>query len=221
MDMSESPVVLGTNFADPQIDLVLSEFVRTIRSVLGRQLISVVLHGGIAFGDLAPGYGDLDFVAVTEGELEDGICRQLVDARRSLRAGHGVLGTMVEGAFLPRRMLDPCIPGKAFWWGTSGERSWDANKLGWFVCQQIRERGIAVWGEDIRHEIPEPTQDDLLNDILAGCDQALTHGQGGTLHSIDWLLTAARSLQWLNIFALKFETDGSNQFSADEPDADG
>jgi len=210
MDEPESPVALATHFADPQVDLVLSGFVRTVRAVLGQQLISVVLHGGIAFGDLAPGYGDLDFVA-TVGELEDDLCQQLTDARASLRAGgYGVLGTMVEGAFLPRRMLDPSVSGKAFWLGTSGERSWDRNKLGWFVLKMIRERGIVVWGEDMRHEIPELTRDDLLNDTLAACEDGLLHGQGGSLHSVDWLLMAARSLEWLKCGALSSKSQAAD-----------
>lgn len=211
MGEPEPDVCLSFSCSDPQMDFVLSEFVRRIRAVLGQQLISVVLHGGIAFDDLAPGYGDLDFVAVIAGELDDHVCGQLVEARKPLRAGaHGVLGTMVEGAFLPRRMLDPSVRGKAFWWGTSGERGWDRNELGWFVCKQVRDRGIVVWGEDIRQEFPEPTRDDLLNDTLAACDQGLTHGKGGTLHSIDWLLTAARSLQWLKCGRLSSKSEAAD-----------
>jgi hypothetical protein len=206
-----SRVALATRFSDPQLNVVLSEFVRMIRGVLGQQLLGVVLHGGIAFDDLAPGYGDLDFVAVTADEVGDELCQQLADARRPLRKGsYGVLGGMVEGAFLPRKMLDPSIHGKAFWWGTSGERSWDRNNLGWFVCKLIRERGIVVWGEDIRGEVPEPRRDDLLNDILAACDEGLIHGKGGTLHSIDWLLTAARSLHWLKCGALSSKSEAAD-----------
>ncbi len=211
MDVPGSPVAPTAHFADPQIDLVLSGFVRTVRAVLGQQLVSVVLHGGIAFDDLAPGYGDLDFVAVTACDLEGDLCQQLTSARASLRAGgYGVLGAMVEGAFLPRRMLDPSVPGKALWWGTSGERSWDRSKLGWFVLKIIRERGIVVWGEDIRPEFPEPKRDDLLRDTLAACEDGLRYGHGGSLHSVDWLLMAARSLQWLKCGALSSKSEAAD-----------
>jgi Aminoglycoside adenylyltransferase, C-terminal domain len=210
MDVPGPAGELSFHSPDPRVDRVLSGFVRATRSVLGPRLVSVVLHGGVAFGDLAPGYGDLDFVAVTDGELDDGTCRQLIAARSSLRAGQGVLGAMVEGAFLPRRMLDPSVPGRALWWGTSGERSWDENKLGWFVCKLIRDRGIVLWGEDIRREVPEPAHEDLLNDLLASCEDARVHGQGGSLHSIDWLLTAARSLQWLKIGALSSKSEAAD-----------
>ncbi len=211
MAASRPPVALVTRFADAQLSAMLSEFVRIISAVLGQQLISVVLHGGIAFDDLAPGYGDLDFVAVTADEVGEELGQRLSDARRPLRAGdYGVPGTMVEGAFLPRKMLDPSVPGKAFWWGTSGERPWDRNNLGWFVCKQIRERGIVLWGENLKQEFPEPRRDDLLSDTLTACQQGLTHGKGGTLHSIDWLLTAARSLQWLKCGTLSSKSEAAD-----------
>ncbi len=211
MDGSESATTMGAGFPDPQTDVVLSEFVRIIRGLLGPSLISVVLHGGISFGDLAPGYGDLDFVAVTAAELDDAICERLTNARKPLRTGvYGVLGMMVEGAFLPRKMLDPAVPGRAFWWGTSGERPWDRNKLGWFVCKQIRERGVVVWGEDVRRAFADPKPEDLLSDVLVSCEQALTHGEGGSLHSVDWLLTAARSLYWLERGVLSSKSEAAD-----------
>ncbi len=210
MNKPEPPAAPAAHCIDPRIDPLLSEFVRALRAVLGQQLISVVLHGGIAFHDLAPGYSDLDFLAVTEGDLGEAVCRPLVDVRTSLRTQHGALGAMLEGAFLPRKMLDPSVPGKAFWWGTSGERPWDANKLGWFVCKLLRDRGIILWGEDVRPEIPEPTPHDLLQDLLAGCDQGIAHGQGGSLHSIDWLLTAARSLHWLRCSVLSSKSEAAD-----------
>ncbi len=107
-------------------------------------------------------------------------------------------------------MLDPSISGKAFWWGTSGDRPWDRNQLGWFVCKQVRERGIVAWGEDVRGEFPDPRREDLLSDILAACDQGLTHGKGGTLHSIDWLLTAARSLHCLECGVLSSKSEAAD-----------
>jgi hypothetical protein len=94
-------------------------------------------------------------------------------------------------------MLDPANRGQAFWWGTSGERVWDENRLGWFVLQLMRERGIVLWGEDLRQEIPPPRREDLLADLQSACKSGLEHGRGGSAKSADWLLTAARCLYWL------------------------
>ena len=183
---------------EPQLTLTLRLFVEQTQRALENRLLSVVLHGSVLFDDLAPGYGDLDFVAVVDEDLTEEDRSRLVAFRVPFRRGeHGVLAAMLEGPFLPRKMLDPARPGSALCWGTGGDRVWECNKLGWFVLHLIRERGLVVWGEDIRREIPVVTRQHLMDDVRSACEQAQQHGRGGGLHSIDWLLTAARSLLWL------------------------
>lgn len=191
-------MLLVHKFDDPQLNLTLELFLRMIKDFFKERLLSVVLHGAIAFDDLAPGYGDMDFLAVVDDNLSDETCRQLVEIRKPLRSGdYGILSKMIEGAFLPRQMLNPADTGKAFWWGTSGERQWESNQLGWLVLHVIRERGIVIWGEDIRHEIPVASHEVLIEDVWMACKNMRKYGQGSSLHSIDWLLTAARLLLWL------------------------
>jgi hypothetical protein len=173
-------------------------FLEILRGAFRARLISLLLYGSAAFDDLAPGYGDLDFLAIVSGDLREQECRELIELREPLRDGsHGTLAAMLEGPFLPRPMLDPSRAGKALWWGTTGERVWDHNELGWLALHGIRERGIIVWGEDIRPEIPVAGRDALLDDVRSACQAMHQHGRGGSLHSVDWLLTAARLLLWL------------------------
>lgn len=188
-------MILSSTFPAPEVNLSLEVFLREIRDVLGTRLVSVVLYGSIVFDDLAPGYGDLDFLAVVGDDLSDELRLKLIEARAPLRGGaYGKICWMIEGAFLPRKMLDPAAHGSALWWGTSGERRWEVNQLGWLVLQTIGDKGLVVYGEDVRGEIPEASREDLLADIGAFCASAREHGKGGGLHSIDWLLTAAREL---------------------------
>ena len=148
-------MLLVHKFNDPILNLTLELFLRMIKDLFKEGLISVILYGAIAFDDLAPGYGDLDFLAVINDNLSDEICQKLVEIRKPLRNGdYGTISMMIEGAFLPRHMLNPANKGKAFWWGTSGERKWDQNNLGWLVLHVIHERGIVIYGEDIRHQLP-------------------------------------------------------------------
>lgn len=180
------------------LDRTLALFLKTVRGFLGERLVSVLLYGSVVYGDLAPGYGDLDFAAVVDGDLTEQACQRLVELRKPLRDGtHGILASMLEGAFLPRAMLDPSRPGKALWWGTSGERMWHRNELGWLALHAIREAGTVLWGDDVRHEIPVASRDALLDEVRVACQTMRQHGRGGSLHSIDWLLTAARLLFWL------------------------
>jgi predicted nucleotidyltransferase len=198
-------------FDDPELNRTLERFLHELVDLFGDRLISVMLHGSVVFDDLAPGYGDLDFLAVVEGDLAEETRGRLVSMRKPLRAdGSRVYARMLEGAFLPRHMLDPARPGKAFWWGTSGERPWERNRLGPLVHLVIREHGIVIRGEDVRSEIPRPTRAELLEDVARFCESAETHGCPGRLHSIEWLLTTARLLLWLREGRLSSKSEAAD-----------
>lgn len=204
-------MLLAHRFTEPQLNLTLELFLRTVAGFFEDQLASVVLHGSVVFDDLAPGYGDLDFLAVIDDDLFDETSRQLVEVRGPLRSGDfGELARMLEGAFLPRHMLNPASTGRAFWWGTSGERFWESNQMGWFVLHVIRACGIVIWGDDVRHEIPAPTQEQLLHDVWATCQDIRQHATAGRLHSVDWLLTAARQLLWLREHRLSSKSEAAD-----------
>jgi hypothetical protein len=180
------------------LDHTITLFLDMLSDVLGNRFASLLLYGSAVFDDLAPGYGDLDFLVTTDDDLTERECRRLIELRKPLRDGkHGRLAAMLEGPFLPRAMLDPSHRGKALWWGTSGEKRWDKNRLGWLTLHAIHEHGIVVWGEDIHPDIPVASRDALLDDARAICQSIRQHGRGGGLHSVDWLLTAARLLLWL------------------------
>ena len=188
----------------------LESFVRDLREFFGDRLVSVVLYGSIVFNDLAPGYGDLDFLVVVDDDLSDEDRRGLVELRKPLRSAESsIYAKMLEGAFLPRKMLDPTVKGKAFWWGTSGERLHETNQLGPLVLHVIRERGLVIWGEDIRPEIPPPSRDEMVSEVRDFVEGMKSHGHGGGLHSIDWLLTAARLLLWLREGRLSSKTEAA------------
>jgi hypothetical protein len=170
----------------------------------------VILHGSAAFDDLAPGYGDLDFVAVCRDGLSEHNAQLLMRARAPFRSGRsGVYARMLEGAFLPHRMLDPRQEGLAVWWGTSGERLWDRNRLGWFCHVVVRDWGIVVHGDDVRERFPSPSHEELAQEVRDNCRAIEEHGSGGSLHSVDWLLTAARLLLWLEENLLSSKTEAA------------
>jgi len=192
-------MLLSWHFDDPGVNLVLELFLRIIRDELGESLVSVMLYGSILYGDLAPGYGDLDFLAVVDGDLDESQCGRLIRLRAPLRSGYcGVHCQMLEGAFLPVSMLDPTRTGSAVWWGTSGERLWERNELGHFVLHTVREHGLVIWGEDVRPRIPEVRRIDILNDLLSICRNIREHLKPTSLQYLDFLFTPARELLWLN-----------------------
>jgi hypothetical protein len=204
-------MTLVYRFSDPDLNLTLELFLHRLSSLLQERLVSVVLYGSVVFDDLAPGYGDLDYLAVLDLDLSDEVCQQLVELRKPLKSGDcGLLAAMLEGAFLPRHMLDPKCTGRALWWGTSGERTWVSNELGWIALHVVRERGILIWGEDVRDEIPPVTRQQLVQQVRGFCRSLEAHGQAGGLHDVDWLLTAARELLLLREGRLSSKSEAAD-----------
>lgn len=196
---------------DSEVNLALDLFLRMIRDELGESLLSVLLYGSVIFDDLAPGYGDLDFLAVVADGLGEPACRSLNELRRPLRSGHyGVHCQMIEGAFLPVDMLGPDGPGNGLWWGTSGERSWQKNQLGHFVLHTIRENGLVIWGEDVRSRIPQIRRGDILRQLLAGCEATRDHATLTSLQCLDFLFTPARELLWLKEGRLSSKSEAAD-----------
>ena len=75
-------------------------------------------YGSLVHGDLAPGYGDLDFIAIADGDVGAAEKAALAETRVPLRSGtHGQLASMLEGAFLTPEMLSWVRPGA----GSGGE----------------------------------------------------------------------------------------------------
>ena len=117
---------------------------------------------------------------------------------------------MLEGEFVARRMLDPAAVGKALWWGTSGERVRQQNDLGALVLDFTRTSGVVIWGEDVRLEIPEVSEWELLDSLREDCRNMKEHGQGGGLHAVEWLFTAARGLLWLSERSLASKSEAAD-----------
>lgn len=185
-------------FDDPQLNLSLEVFLREARECLGDQMLSVVLYGSIVFDDLAPGYGDLDFMAVLRDPPTEERRQRIIELRKPLRNGeYGIYCHMLEGPFLPLSMFDPATTSHTICWGTGGERHWEHNKLGWFCHRCIRDHGIVIYGDDLRSLLPAPTREQLLLETRDAVQYIRTRCSDGGLHSIDRLLLAARLLLWL------------------------
>ena len=196
---------------DPIVNMALEVFLRAIREELGVSLLSVSLYGSILFDDLAPGYGDLDFLAVVAADMDEPTCRRLNELRAVLRDGrYGIHCHMLEGAFVPVHMLAPAAQGKGLWWGTSGERPWETNNLGHFVLHTIREHGLVIWGADVRSRIPPIRRSDMLGELLAGCKAARDHATPTSVHCLDFLFTPARELLWLKEGRLSSKSEAAD-----------
>jgi hypothetical protein len=193
-------MLLQQSFSKSEINLTLELFLRMLQSILGAELLSVYLYGSIVFDDLAPGYGDFDFLVAVQADLSEEKSGALLEMRKTLRSGQlGVYAPMLEGEFLPIPMLKQRVMGAAVYWGTRSERRIEKNQLGYFDLILLKSKGVLIYGRDLRQEFVDVSSDVLFNSIKQSIETIRKFANRTTesIHSVDWLFLIARFILWL------------------------
>ena len=191
-------LILKHLFDNSEVNLALEVFLREAVDVLGDDLVSVIVYGSLVFDDLAPGYGDLDFLAVVKDDIPESLFGRMSDLRKPLRSGHfGVIATMIEGEFIPRKSLGQPETGQSYYWGTSSDKPRVGSSVVGLVAEVVHELGVVVWGADVRSEVPRPTREQLIADLRHHAPGFRDYARGGGLHAVDGLLTVARMMVFL------------------------
>jgi len=95
------------------VNTVLQELLAGVRAILGQRLVGMYLYGSLAGGDFDPRTSDIDFVAVTAGELSDDEFSALRALHERLAAGPSKWGVELEGYYIPRPALRRYDPAQA------------------------------------------------------------------------------------------------------------
>jgi ADP-ribose pyrophosphatase YjhB (NUDIX family) len=148
----------GRLAAHPEVRALVDQLLAGARSVLGARLIGLYVGGSLAIGDFAPDRSDVDFVAVTDGEIGDDDGPRLAALHARLAAGPSRWGDELEGSYVSlaalvapglRAIRHPYIDR-----GT-GSLGVIATEAGYWEIQRwlLREHGIAVAGPSLRDAI--------------------------------------------------------------------
>jgi len=191
-------MLLKHAFDRSEVNLALEVFLREAVDVLGDDLVSVIVYGSLVFDDLAPGYGDLDLLAVVKDDIPESMFGRMSDIRKPLRNGHfGVIATMIEGEFVPWKSLAQPEIGQSYYWGTSSDKPRVGSSVVGLVAEVVHQVGVIIYGEDVRSEIPRPTREQLIDDLRHHAPGFRDYAKGGGLHAVDGLLTVARMMVFL------------------------
>lgn len=89
----------------PEVDAVLDQLQAGIHTALGRQLVGLYLTGSLAIGGFNPGRSDIDFVAVTAGEISTAELAALKEMHRRLGELPNRWALRLEGSYLSAAAL--------------------------------------------------------------------------------------------------------------------
>jgi hypothetical protein len=149
-----------------EVNVVLQELVPGVQGTLGDQLVGMYLTGSLAAGDFDR-HSDVDFVAVTENEVEGELFSALDTLHQRIAMIDSWCATQLDGAYISRvalRRFDPTIAVHANIDRGRGERlkmvQFDEVTVQSYL---LRERGITLAGPDPRTLIDPVTPEDLVN----------------------------------------------------------
>ena len=178
------------------IDAMVNEIIR----IMDGDVYGIWLYGSVVMDDFRPGWSDIDFVALTRGEISETRAEQLLTLRQQLlekepgnpyyRSFEGVIANLDEyreGKF--RRLV---------YWGTSGQRVTDRYEPDTFSAFELAKYGKPVYGGK-PWILPAPGREELIRAVRAHYESIRKYAAqtNESLYSCGWLLDIARCIYTL------------------------
>lgn len=152
-----------------EINVVLEEMLTAVTRILSSQFVGMVLNGSLAVGDFNPKRSDIDFIVVTDGELDAGIVNKLANMHARLRASGHDWATRLEGDYIPASCLRRYDPAQATYphLGEDGHFAVEGHGSDMVIQYfTLREKGVVLAGPPPQTLIDPILPDDLRQAAL-------------------------------------------------------
>jgi predicted nucleotidyltransferase len=167
---------------DCEVNKILAVLQGEISRVLGVQMVGLYLDGSLARGGFDRA-SDIDFVAVTEGEVSEALFAELQQMHDQIGLIESPLAREIEGFYVAREAVRRYDPSHKWFPNLErgvGERlKWVEQDHYWTVHRYIlREYGVALAGPPPKELIDPVTPDDLRRTMV----EALQEWGGYLMH---------------------------------------
>lgn len=178
----------------PEINQVLHLLHANAKEILGEQFVGMYLYGSLSSGDFNPESSDIDFLFVTESQLDNETISHLETMHKQTWASSLQRAGELEGAYVPKSLIRKHNPNGVPC-PTINEGKFYMAPLGsdWIIQRHVvREYGIIIEGPDPKKLIDFVTPEDISGAVM------------GTLH--EWWFPMLNDPSWLRDYEVGYRS---------------
>lgn len=150
---------------DTEIMKSLKEFVDKSNMLLGNSILSAYCFGSAVYDDFHAGYSDLDFFIINKNPISESDFCKFSSWRTELRKLSHPHFSVLEGEIISKNAIQNNIESNVIYWGTSKDRLNRKYCLSGFSLRGLIDKGYLIYGEDLRKELPYPSDGEMLNQV--------------------------------------------------------
>lgn len=148
-----------------------NHFKQDMKRTLGDSLFEIIIFGSYVLDDFQPGRGDIDYIVVTNEDLNSTTICKLYELHDKYRQDEKLLLHQLEGTFYPKHFLKKLLlPFTGCYIGT-GRTGWSTTSSfqnSFMDLRLIKEHGIHLLGKDV--EIYAPFEAEIIQELIADVD---------------------------------------------------
>lgn len=158
-----------------RIRQTLDQFKQDLIQLLGDNLFEIIIHGSFVLNDFQPGKGDLDYMVITNENLDDLVNSRLFELHDKYRTEKHLFLHQLEGTFYPKHFLKKLsspFTGCYIGTGRTGWRTTSSFQNSFMDLRLINEHGMYLLGKNPK--IYNPLNFEILEEQLSDLETFIT-----------------------------------------------
>jgi len=196
---------------DALITKSLKEFVNKSNIILDNSIVSAYCFGSVLYEDFHSGYSDLDFFIIVDKIISEDDFTKFSSWRNELKNSKHPYFSVLEGEIIFKDAIKNDIESNVIYWGTTRDRLNRKYGLSGFSLRGLINKGYLIYGEDLRKELPYPSDEEMLFQVNSMIETIIKYAQvtNEDIHSIDWLFLISQSIYYLKTLEIDGKTNSA------------
>lgn len=136
-----------------------TKFTEDLRLILRKNLFEIIIHGSYVLDDFRANLGDLDFIVLTNANLDEESNKNLSSLHEKYRSEKALLLHQLEGTYYPKSFMEnPENPLFGLYIGTSKMKSITSRQNSFMDLRLVNQHGLKLLGTNCNTYNPIETE---------------------------------------------------------------